>query len=151
MKKLWGSYFRTNPYNRGAWIKKDGEYWWIIFWPGWELTLEIKAQRSYDSDCGHYFFSSNEEEYTAASYYWVWTEYSEDSDYYNCPICHHRYIITYEVHGRFSYYADSSNYYDITLAIEYEADPDSIDATFGPFINHLKGIWLFHEDSGIET
>lgn len=140
--------------NRCAWMKKGGEYYWIFgFIPGWELKLSIFAHRAYDSSCGHYYFSSHSEEYSAGTgplNAFLWTEYSVDIDYFYCPICHKLIIITFEVHGRFEYYADSSNYYDITLTLEYDAG-DNIDATFGPCYNHLVGVWVFSETSGIET
>ncbi len=141
--------FPVKAYNRGAWMEKKGEYfylWWWVF--GWELTIEIITERTYDPECGHYFISSHAEEYDTLSYYWSWTEYSENIDIYRCPICHRPIIITYEVHGRFSYIWDSSNYYDITLKIEYDAS-DNIEATFGPCYNHLVGKWQFFEDSGL--
>jgi hypothetical protein len=143
----------TKAYNRCAYIEKEAEYlifpWWF---PGWALELNILTTRTWDSTCGHYYFSAHSEGYTAGlgTGYFRWVEYSEDIDYFYCPTCHHLIMISYEVHGRFYYYSDSSNYYDITLSIEYWAD-DSYDATFGPFINHLVGTWRFSEESGIQT
>jgi hypothetical protein len=142
----------TKATNRVAYIKKYGEYLLGIWWPGWYLELDIIAHRSFDYSCDHYYFTnSHTEEYTDSSAWWIWTEYSEDADYSYCYICHRITEIAYEVHGRFAYFTDSSNYYDITLAIEFYASSDTIYATFGPFYNELEGTWTFYESSGIET
>lgn len=140
-------------YNRAAWISKEAEYQWLIYWfPGFDLQLNVLTNRQWDSSCVHYYFSSHAEEYSAGlgTGFFYWTEYSEDVDYLDCPVCHRLIIITYEVHGRFTFNTDENNYYDITLAIEYDAG-DNIDPTFGPFSKHLEGSWRFYEESGIET
>ncbi|MHA1107278.1 MAG: hypothetical protein ACTSPN_16415 [Promethearchaeota archaeon] len=60
----------TVAYNRGAWMQKDGEYQFLSLWiPGWVLELVIYAQRTYDDDCGHYYFSSHSEGYTESSFF----------------------------------------------------------------------------------
>ena len=142
----------TMAYNRGAWMEKAGEYQVVGLWvPGWVLELVILTQRTYEDECGHYYFSSHNEDYTQSTFFFPWTEYSEDVDIFRCPMCHEIYKITYEVHGRFAYYSDSSNYYDITLTLKYYADSDYIDPIFGPCSDHLVGDWRFFEDSGIET
>ena len=143
----------TKAYNRVAYIEKEAEYLWFFWWlPGWALELHISTTRTWDSSSGHYYFSSHSEGYTPGlgTGLFRWVEYSENVDYIVCPVCHLLIAISYEVHGRFYHKDDSSNYYDITLSIVYDAD-DSYDPTFGPFIDHLVGDWDFTEDSGIQT
>ena len=138
-------------YNRIAWINKSTEYQWIIWWfPGFSLELRIVAQRSYDPACGNYYFSSYVVEYTAGfgNPAFRWTEYFEDDENFSEPPHHHITHIRYKVHGRFYYFTDSSNYYDIWLQIDYTAE-EYFDAVFGPFSNHLAGQWRFYEDSDI--
>ncbi len=140
-------------FNRTAYIRKSGEYQWIIWWfPGWVLELDILTTRTWDPIWEHYYFSAHGEVYTTGSGtgVFVWTEYSEDIDYFYAPVSHRLVGIYYEVHGRFSFYTDPSNYYDITLSISYWSD-DHYTPTFGPFINHLVGNWRFYEESGLLT
>ena len=143
----------TVAYNRTAYIRKEAEYKWLFWWfPGFALELNILATRTWDPVWEHYYFSSHYEGYNAgiATGSIAWIEYDEDVDYFYCPVCHRLVGIFYEVHGRFYRKVDSSKYYEITLAIEYWCD-DNYDATFGPFIDHLDGIWAYYEFSGLLT
>jgi hypothetical protein len=138
--------------NNSAWMEKSGDYFFIAWWlPGWALTIYTDVTRAYETNCGHYYFSWDMEGYSTSSLSWSWTLYSASVVYSICPMCHQIYKITYTVHGRFTYYSDSSNYYDITLKLVYDASTNNIVCTFGPCIDHLAGQWQYHEDYGIET